>query len=94
MKFEEHREESERLLGNSYAEVHIWLDEYMKRGLGARHRRKRHHEEGIRRAGELFGEEGAKAARQHVISDLKDEGWTERDHFPQDEEDYCKMGLF
>jgi len=43
---------------------------------------------------ELFGEEAALAARQHILSDLKQEGWTENDHFPRDEADYEKMGLF
>ena len=33
-------------------------------------------------------------ARQHIISDLKLEGWTEFDHFPIDEKDYVRMGLF
>jgi hypothetical protein len=35
-----------------------------------------------------------KVARQHIISDLNEEGWTEQDHFPVDERDYVKMGLF
>jgi len=43
---------------------------------------------------EFFGEEAAKAAKQHIISDLKEEGWTETDPFPRDEEHYVKMGLF
>jgi len=61
---------------------------------GMRHRRVRHHEAGIRRVMEFFGEEAAKAAKQHIISDLKEEGWTETDPFPRDEEHYVKMGLF
>ena len=81
-------------LVSSLCRVHEWLDEFMYRGLGARHRRKRHHEEGIRKVIELFGEEAGKAARQHIVSDLKGEGWTEKDHFPKNEEDYFKMGLF
>ena len=43
---------------------------------------------------ELFGEEAGKVARQHIISDLKEEGWTENDPFPRDERDYVDMGLF
>ena len=42
---------------------------------------------------ELFGEEAGKATRQHIISDLKEEGWTENDPFPMDEKDYVEMGL-
>jgi hypothetical protein len=28
------------------------------------------------------------------MADLKEEGWTETDHFPRDEPDYVRMGLF
>ena len=38
--------------------------------------------------------EAAVAARQHIIADLREEGWTEQDHFPRDEADYKRMGLF
>jgi len=93
-KFEEHCDESERLFGKRYEEVHLWLDELFWKGLGARHRCKRHHEAGIRQVVQLFGEEAGKAARKHVISDLKEWGWTEDDPFPEDEEHYLRMGLF
>jgi hypothetical protein len=33
-------------------------------------------------------------ARQHVVDDLKGEGWREGDRFPEDEADYIRMGLF
>lgn len=90
-----HCEESERLFGKPFEEVHRWLDEFMgKPGLGMRHRKKRHHEAGIREVERLFGEEAARAARQHVITDLRTEGWKKGDYFPKDEEDYLKMGLF
>jgi hypothetical protein len=42
----------------------------------------------------LFGELAGEVARQHIISDLKEEGWTENDPFPQDERHYVAMGLF
>jgi hypothetical protein len=41
----------------------------------------------------LFGDGAAEAARGHIISDLKEEGWTEKDRFPIDESDYVRMGL-
>ena len=95
MNLEEHCEESRRLFGKPYEEVHIGLDEFMGApGVGAKHRRIRHHGAGIREAMKLFGKDAGKVARQHIISDLKMEGWTEKDHFPLDEEDYVKMGLF
>lgn len=93
--FEQHCDESRRLFGRSYSEVHNWLDEFMgTKEYGMRHRRKRHHEQGIKQVIALFGEQAGMAARQHIVSDLKEEGWAEDDHFPQDEQDYVKMGLF
>ena len=83
-----------KLYGKSFEKVHQWLDELMYKGLGARHRRKRHHEAGIEQVIQLFGEEAGNAARQHIISDLKEEGWTESDPFPKNEEHYIRMGLF
>lgn len=95
MTFEQHCEESMRLFGDRYGEVHRWLDEFMgKPGYGMRHRKVRHHEEGIHQAVEIFGEEAGKVARQHIISDLKEEGWTDKDPFPKDEVHYVKIGLF
>jgi len=59
-----------------------------------RHRKLRHHQKGIERVVKLFGEEAGEVARQHIISDLKEEGWTETDPFPRDQRDYVDMGLF
>ena len=42
----------------------------------------------------LFGPEVGEVARRHIVSALKEEGWTEQDHFPQYEADYVKLGLF
>jgi hypothetical protein len=93
--FDEHCAESLNTCGRAFAEVHHWLDEFAGTPeYGFRHRRKRHHEAGIREVVELFGYEAAQAARQHIITDLKQEGWTENDRFPRDEADYVKMGLF
>lgn len=93
--FEKHCDESVRLFGQPFEQVHRWLDEFQGTPkYRMRHRRVRHHEAGIRQAIELFGELAGQAARQHIISDLKEEGWTETDRFPQDEADYMRMGLF
>ena len=93
--FKEHCEESERLFGQPFPKVHKWLDEFAgTERYGMRHRRLRHHLAGIREAEELFGPEAAPAARQHIVTDLKMEGWTESDRFPRDEADYVRMGLF
>ena len=94
-RFEQHCEESELLFGAPYEEVHRWLDAFAgSPEYGYRHRKKRHHAAGIRQATELFGEGAGPVARQHIITDLRDEGWTEQDHFPKDEADYVRMGLF
>lgn len=88
-KFEGHDEESMRLFGKPSPEVHRWLDAFAgSQECGYRHRNKRHHDAGMCQAIELFGEGAGPVARQHIITDVKDEGWTEADHFPRDERDY------
>ncbi len=94
MCFEDHCEECRRELGKPYPEVHRWLDEFAgQKEYVMKHRKMRHHEEGIRRAADLFGAEAAAAARLHIISDLKKEGWVVGSHFPRDLSDYEQMGL-
>ena len=93
--FEKHCEESIRLFGQPFEEVHRWLDQFQGTPeYGMRHRRVRHHEAGIQEAIRVFGERAGLVARQHIISDLKEEGWTENYPFPKDEKDYVKIGFF
>ena len=95
MSFEEHCKECQSKLGKRYEDVHHWLDEFAySTKYGMRHRRVRHHQAGIEEASLLFGKDGAAAARLHIVSDLKEEGWKEADHFPRDERDYVRMGLW
>lgn len=95
MKFEDHCAESILLFGKPYEEIHRWLDDFAGTPeFKMRHRKKRHHEDGLRQVRELFGEEAVKVAMRHIISDLQEEGWTESDPFPKNEEHYIKMGLF
>ncbi len=82
--------ETKNVFGEAFEEVHLWLDEFQ----GTPKYRMRHHEAGIQEAIGLFGENAGHVARQHIISDLKEEGWTEADPFPKDEQHYGKMGLF
>ncbi|MFH2122045.1 MAG: hypothetical protein ABIJ50_00970 [Pseudomonadota bacterium] len=92
---EEHCQQAITKFGNPYEAVHRWLDEFAgKPGYGMRHRRVRHHLAGIQQVWEMLGEEAACAARQHIMTDLKEEGWTEHDPFPTDEQDYIKIGFF
>jgi hypothetical protein len=95
MRFEEHCKESEALFGAPFDYVHRWLDAFaFTPEYGLRHRRVRHHEAGIQEAIRIFGKAAGPVARQHIISDLKLDGWTESDPFPKDEAHYVKMGLF
>lgn len=93
MKLEAHCEQSVRIFGTEYREVHLWLDEYFS-ALGARHRRRCHHLAGIEEVRQKWGDRASEVAKQHVIDDLKEEGWVDGDHFPRDEADYVRMGLF
>jgi hypothetical protein len=82
------------VLGKPFEEVHRWLDEFA--GLppyGMRHRKLRHHLAGIEQVRKLWGDQVAAAARLHIIADLKQEGWTEDQAFPRDEEHFKRMGL-
>lgn len=94
MKLDEHEQASIRVFGQPYTEVHLFLDEYFTT-LGARHRRVRHHLQGIEEVRRRWGVDAASVARLHIIDDLKGEGWAEeKDRIPVDEADYVKMGLF
>lgn len=93
--FKEHCQETIKLLGKPYKEVHRWLDEFAgSEEFGMQHRKKRHHEAGIKEVIRQFGEVAGEAARQHIITDLKMEGWTEKDPFPKNEKHYVEIGLF
>ncbi|MGC8491932.1 MAG: DUF6915 family protein [Syntrophobacteraceae bacterium] len=93
MRFEDHCEESQKLFGNRFEEVHLWLDELHRAAEEGRYRRIRHNEAGIKQVVELFGEKAGEVARQHIISDLKEYGWTEAEGLPKDDEEYwTKVG--
>jgi hypothetical protein len=95
MHFSEHCRESRELFGDNFSRVHEWLDAFAgTKEFGMKHRKKRHHLKGIEEVRSLWGDTAAESARRHIISDLKMEGWTEEDHFPEDEKDYVNMGLY
>lgn len=94
-KLEFHCKESLLLLGKEHEEVHNWLDAFAGAPeYGFRHRHKRHHLAGIDEVARLFGDQAALAARQHIIADLQEEGWTESDPFPRDERHYRQLGFY
>jgi hypothetical protein len=61
---------------------------------GRRGRKLRHHLAGIDQARKLWGEQAAAVARLRIIADLRQEGWTEEQPFPRDEQHDTRMGLF
>lgn len=76
MKLEDHCKECEEILGKPFREVHLWLDEFAKKYSPHekyKHRKFRHHKEGVEEARKLFGYEGAKAAELHIRSDNDNE---------------------
>ena len=92
---EDHCAQALASFGCEFREVHEWLDEFAgKPGYGMRHRRVRHHHAGIEEVYQRWGEDAAKAAEQHVMADLREEGWQESDPFPRDEAHYVEIGLF
>ena len=94
-RLEDHIQESMRLFGKTYEEVHLWLDEFAgSERYGFRHRKVRHHDAGIAEVCRLFGPDAGVSAKQHIISDLKTEGWTADDPFPKNEDDYVRRGFF
>ena len=66
----QHMKDCERFLGAPYEEVHRWIDEFYATA-GPKHRKFRHHWEGVSAAESLFGEEGAKAALVHILRDCR-----------------------
>jgi hypothetical protein len=66
----QHMDDCQRLLGQPHEEVHRWIDEFYS-SAGAKHRRFRHHWDGVKEAEQLFGEEGAKAAIIHILRDCR-----------------------
>ena len=76
MHFEYHCHEAEKAFGNRHENIHLWLDEFAKfysHDKKYKHRKFRHHKEGIEEARKIFGDIGALVAEQHIK--LDNEGW-------------------
>ena len=67
-KFEKHCQDCIEKFGESFSEVHLWLDEFFE-DKGPKHRDERHHEEGIEEARKKWGDKGASAAELHIKAD-------------------------
>jgi hypothetical protein len=93
MKKEDHEAECVRELGSPFTEVHVYLDQFYKEH-GFRHRCKLHHKRGIELIRQQFGEEAAKAATLHILSDLALDGFPrDEELIPLDEEEFKRIGL-
>ena len=103
MRYQEHCDESIKLFGKPYGEVHSWLDEFAARrevdgriaGFNAHHRLHRHHLAGCEQVRTMWGDDAYNAAVRHVKSDLvRGEGMKESEEIPLDENDYIKKGFY
>ena len=58
-------------MGSDFEQVHVWLDE-TARGYfpWCGHRQIRHHDEGVEQIRRMWGDEAARAAELHIISDF------------------------
>ena len=73
-RFEKHCEECLEKLGKTFADVHLWLDEFVNdypvEVYDDYHRRFRHNVGGIEHVRELWGDEAAIAAELHILTDM------------------------
>ncbi|MFC1731418.1 DUF6915 family protein [candidate division KSB1 bacterium] len=76
MNFEEHCRDTREQFEVMGSEVHKWLDEFLDKYPWPdryKHRKHRHHEEGVEKAREIYGNLGAMIAERHVRMD--NDGW-------------------
>ena len=66
----QHKRDCLHWLGADFENIHVWLDEYMSTA-GAKHRKFRHHREGIAQARKLFGPRADLAATIHILRDCR-----------------------
>jgi len=74
MNLVQHMQRALDTFDESFAQVHLWIDEYYERhpeSIGIEHRRKRHHWEGIEYVRKTWGEKAMYAAIQHVLDDIQ-----------------------
>lgn len=84
MKFIEHCKECQVALGKPWDVVHRWLDEFAPRTFpDPFHRVYRHHKEGVAEVRMKWGEEAARAAEMHILSDFRSLGLC---HIPDKDE--------
>ena len=75
MDFKSHCRECEEKLGRRWEVVHRWLDYYAKETFPSDfHRIHRHHQAGVEEVRHKWGDEAAKAAELHILSDFRQVG--------------------
>jgi len=89
----QHCTDCQRLLGQTFAPVHAFLDQYATKYGGLGHRLLLHHRRGVELVAKRFGEEARPAAELHIIRDLLPAadlgGWeTLLDQIPADWQEY------
>jgi len=105
MEIPDHAASSERRFGHKYLYIHWYLDRYAGRkgrdlegdydfteSRKIRHRAKRHHIECVQRIREIFGEEAAEAAKQHILEDFANH--PEYRHYLPSKDDYHNIGFW
>jgi hypothetical protein len=93
---EEHEKACMEKFGESFAEVHAFLDQYYAQFPGTNHRRLLHHKRGVELVVRKFGEAARGPTEQHVELDWGwlPESWEDLDqhYFPLDIEEEVAMG--
>jgi hypothetical protein len=97
MWFEQHCARTVEMFGDSYAKVHLWLDElaHVNGKFDPGHRKHRHTREGIQQVCAWWGVGAGLAAEQHLLDDFFGPGphsEAQRLAIPADTADYVKRG--
>jgi len=71
-RFEKHCQDCIEKYGESFEEVHLWLDEFFGEN-GPKHRDIRHHIDGVEEVRKKWGDREAEAAILHIKADCKGE---------------------
>jgi Domain of unknown function (DUF6915) len=79
----EHEKESMKELGQTWTEVHVFLDQYSQKYRGFLHRRLLHHQLGVEQVEKRFGEGARQAALLHIKQDMGfvPKTWKELDEY-------------
>lgn len=97
-KISTHIEDCINILGEGFEKVHKWLDAYAKKWNPflylERHRKYRHHSEGVKEIGRKYGYYAEQAAKLHIIRDNALYVYCNMDTLREDEiEEYYQKAL-